>query len=479
MWTSPEAFYGKPWVWNVLHNFGGKVSLYGGLPKIAANLDSVLRSPDQGSLTGIGMTMEGFGYNPIVPDFVTDMTWRDSVPPLDVWTRDYITRRYGAADAHAWHAWQLLLATAYRSGAQTGNFLAERPQFYVKGTRYRSEPIPPYDPRMLAQALDSLLAAAPALGGSDAYRYDVVNLARQVLGELGLPLVNRVQDAFDRKDLPALHAAEDRVLELLGDLDALVGTRREFLLGIWLADARRWGTTDAERRLYEWNARNIITLWGTKCTEGQNDDLNLYAYKEWQGMFTSYFLPRWRAFFDQLNQSLATGVPSTGHRSRRRCARGSSAGQARPAPSPPSRGGMPSPPPAGWPRSTTTSSSNMDEGGRLGVHRDAPLRLQNQHAPLESGQVEAIQVHHLGPRRHEVAHELLLRVGLRVHLRERAELRVRPEDEVHAGGRPLDVARLAIAPLEHVLRVRGRLPRGAHVEQVHEEVVGERLRRAW
>ena len=179
----------------------------------------------------------------------------------------------------------------------------------MKGTRYRSEPIPPYDPRILAQALDSLLSAAPALGGSDAYRYDVVNLTRQVLGELGLPLVNRVQEAYDRKDLPALRAAEDRVLELLRDLDTLVGTRREFLLGTWLADARSWGTTDAERRLYEWNARNIITLWGTKCTEGQNDDLNLYAYKEWEGMFTSYFLPRWRAFFDQLNQSLTTGVP--------------------------------------------------------------------------------------------------------------------------------------------------------------------------
>ena len=55
-----------------------------------------------------------------------------------------------------------------------------------------------------------------------------------------------------------------------------------------------------ERRLYEWNARNIITLWGTKCTEGQNDDLNLYAYKEWQGMFASYFLPRWREFFARL-----------------------------------------------------------------------------------------------------------------------------------------------------------------------------------
>jgi alpha-N-acetylglucosaminidase len=121
--------------------------------------------------------------------------------------------------------------------------------------------------------------------------------------------VNGIEDAFNRKDRAALREGERKVEELLRDIDALVGTRSEFLLGKWIADARRWGTTDAERRLYEFNARNIITLWGTKCTEGQNDDLNLYAFKEWQGMFTSYFLPRWEAFFGRLNASLDSGVP--------------------------------------------------------------------------------------------------------------------------------------------------------------------------
>jgi alpha-N-acetylglucosaminidase len=308
-WRARKAFYGKPWIWNVLYNFGGKVSVNGDLPKIAANLDSAIGSPDKGRLVGLGMTMEGLGTNPIVPDFVMDQVWRDRVPDVIAWTREYVTRRYGRFDASAWSAWQLLLATAFRSAAQTGNFLAERPQFYVQGRRYRSEPIAPYDDRILARALDSLLAAAPALGGNDAYRYDVVNLTRQVLGRLGLPLVQRVEDAYARKDRAALLAAERRVEALLRDLGDLVGTRPEFLLGRWIADAKRWGTTDAERRLYEWNARNIITLWGTKCTEGQNDDLNLYAYKEWEGMFTSYFLPRWEAFFARLNTSLDAGTP--------------------------------------------------------------------------------------------------------------------------------------------------------------------------
>ena len=309
VWKRRDAFYGKPWIWNVLYNFGGQVTVNGDLPRIAANLDTALRSPEHGRLDGLGMTMEGLGYNPIVPDYVLGQIWHDSVADIEPWTRDWLTRRYGRFDPEAWNAWQQFLATAYRSAPQTGTFLVERPQFYHDSTAYRSQPLPPYDEHQLVTALDSLLAAAPRLGANDAYRYDVVNLTRQVLGQLGLPLVDSVEAAYNRKDRPALIAAERRVLGLLGDLDTLVGTRREFLLGRWLDDAKHWGSTDSERALYEWNARNIITLWGTKCTEGENDDLNLYAHKEWQGMFSTYYLPRWREFFRRLNQSLDDGRP--------------------------------------------------------------------------------------------------------------------------------------------------------------------------
>jgi alpha-N-acetylglucosaminidase len=252
--------------------------------------------------------MEGLGYNPIVPDYVMDLAWRPDAPPIEEWAHAWVRRRYGTDDARAWVAWKILLATAYRSPAQTGTFVAERPQFYDPKMAYRTEPKLPYDPKLLAAALDTLLSASKELGGSDAYRYDVVNLTRQVLGGLGLPAVQAVEAAYMRKDRAALDSAEARVTGLIADLDTLVGTRPEFLLGPWIESAKGWGTTRAERDLYEWNARNIITLWGTKCTEGQNDDLNLYAYKQWQGMFSGYYLPRWRAFFARLDRSVDEGT---------------------------------------------------------------------------------------------------------------------------------------------------------------------------
>src|SRR5262249_58812138 len=72
-----------------------------------------------------------------------------------------------------------------------------------------------------------------------------------------------------------------------------------------------------------------------------------------------------------------------------------------------------------------------------------------------SAQIETVGIHHLGPRRHEVLHELLLGVRARVDFREGAKLRVCAEDQVDAGGGPLGGLRLAVATLVHAIGVGG------------------------
>src|SRR5262245_17993529 len=57
--------------------------------------------------------------------------------------------------------------------------------------------------------------------------------------------------------------------------------------------------------------------------------------------------------------------------------------------------------------------------------------------PLATNDVVAVEIHHLGPRRHKILGELLLRVLASIDFREGAELRVRAEDQVDAAGGPL------------------------------------------
>ncbi len=83
----------------------------------------------------------------------------------------------------------------------------------------------------------------------------------------------------------------------------MLATRGEFLLGRWLADARRWGTTDAERAKFEWNARRVLTLWGTGKV------IRDYARKEWSGMLSGFYLHRWDWYLRQVGEALNSERP--------------------------------------------------------------------------------------------------------------------------------------------------------------------------
>ena len=64
-------------------------------------------------------------------------------------------------------------------------------------------------------------------------------------------------------------------------------------------------TTDAESRLYEFNARNQITLWGPDggfifldiiyfCKANLLGQILDYAGKQWSGMVSDYYIPRFQ-----------------------------------------------------------------------------------------------------------------------------------------------------------------------------------------
>ena len=52
------------------------------------------------------------------------------------------------------------------------------------------------------------------------------------------------------------------LLRVLDDVDRLLATCDQFLLGRWVESAKSHATNEEESKLYEYNARNQITLWG-------------------------------------------------------------------------------------------------------------------------------------------------------------------------------------------------------------------------
>jgi alpha-N-acetylglucosaminidase len=308
MWGKTKGFCGKQWGWNVLQDFGGTVDLHGGLATMLKDFRKAMASPYRRQLVSVGMVNEALGYNPVVNQMIADLGWRGNIGELADWTREFVRCRYGRSVPAANEAWQLLLATAYNNIRDGGSIIWERPNLdYLSPPpppRKRSNPVgsrkPEYDNAELAKAWQKLLTCADELGGEDTYRFDVVHVGRQTLGHLARTFYGEALEAYKRRDRAAMADARAKFLDLIRDVDRLVATRQELLLGPWLADAKRWATDDQQRRLYEWNARNIITLWG-KPGFGLHD----YANKMWSGLLTDFYLPRWQQFFQSLDDDLA------------------------------------------------------------------------------------------------------------------------------------------------------------------------------
>ncbi|MCE5266391.1 MAG: alpha-N-acetylglucosaminidase [Planctomycetaceae bacterium] len=305
VWSKTEGFYGKPWIWNVIQDYGNELSLHGGLPQMATDLTAAMRGPWRGQMVGIGMVNEGLGNNPVVNAFLSEMAWRTDVPALPEFVRRHAASRYGDAPAMVQEAWQLLLATAYRTPLRLPSMPCVRPAMMAAD---RSPYFPlPYDNAELVRAWGKLLDCPARLQLSDRYRFDVVHVGRQAMVNMAAPLHKEILRAYEKKDRAALGKLSGQYLELMSDLDELVATRKEFLLGRYLADATRWGMDDEQRKFYEWNARTMLTQWGPS-----DNRLFDYCFREWSGLVSDFYRPRWKMFFERLDQSLAEGKPMDG-----------------------------------------------------------------------------------------------------------------------------------------------------------------------
>jgi alpha-N-acetylglucosaminidase len=302
VWNKTEAFHGHDWCWSIVQSFGDQTSLHGGLPQIVEGLQGAVNDPERGKLTGTGFLMEGLGHSPAVYDLMSDLIARPTGVNLADWMGAYPTRRYGKANPAAEEAWKALLGLVYSSPHQFGSLVCARPT--LDPAKPWSNLQYPYGQQEIEAVWLRLLDARDELGKSDTYAYDVVNVARQALASRAVEPCSQIAAAYAGKDAAALEQAGKALLELIADMDTLVATRREFLLGRWLAGARHWAENEQEARHYEWNARNQITLWGPP--DGILFD---YAAKQWAGLLRDFHRGRWKLFLHRLQASLANDTP--------------------------------------------------------------------------------------------------------------------------------------------------------------------------
>jgi alpha-N-acetylglucosaminidase len=304
MFKSTKAFHGAPFIWSYLGNFGGNTHLTGPIHKINRRITEAMNDASLANLAGVGATLEGLN-NPVVYEMLLDRVWQGETMDLKAWIRDTARARAGGEDANVEKAWEVIAEKILVDKANPilGHgviFQSSNPS--LRGDAdWKTNPAVDYENSDLFRAWELLLLAAPASRAQASYQRDLVDVARQCLGNLGMTLREKMAVAYDQKDAAAFKKSANDFLMLGHDLDRLLAARSEFMLGKWIKDARAWASNDTEKAWFEKNARTIITVWGG------NGELLDYANRQWNGLMRDYYLPRWQLLIEATAAELKGG----------------------------------------------------------------------------------------------------------------------------------------------------------------------------
>lgn len=305
-----ENFWGYEFVTGRLHNFGGRTKMHGDMRGLAANPFAALAQSIP-NCKGGGFFMEGIIQNPAYYDLAFDQLWKTGKVDAGDWLKAYARRRYGADSANAENAWQILLETSYKTGTdgvEASSMVCARPAISPKKSGPNNGFSIPFPQERQLEAWRLLLADADKLKASEGYRYDVVDVGREVLDNYAQLVQPKMRDAWWKRDLAAFDAAWKEFEQLLLDIDELVGSRTEYRLSKWIADARSHGNTAEEKNLYEKNARTMVSIWGPSTDDGKEVRIFDYSWREWNGLIRDFYLPRWKQHTEMLRAHLVAGT---------------------------------------------------------------------------------------------------------------------------------------------------------------------------
>ncbi|KAL5722320.1 alpha-N-acetylglucosaminidase [Ranunculus cassubicifolius] len=321
LWTTSEQFYGVPYIWCMLHNFAGNIEMYGVLDAMASGPVEA-RISENSTMVGVGMSMEGIEQNPVVYDLMSEMTFRHDKLNVQTWLDKYSMRRYGGSNSLIRDAWSILYHTLYNctDGAYNKNrdvivafpdvdpYSISLQQISLrKSTDTYDHPHIWYQTSDVIHALGLLLASGDDLAESNTFRYDVVDVTRQVLAKYANQVFLEIIEKYRFKDLDGVISLGEHFLELVSDMDTLLACHEGFLLGPWLESSKQLAQTLEQKIQFEWNARTQITMWFDN-TEEEASLLRDYGNKYWSGLLRDYYGPRAGIYFKHLIQSLVNGV---------------------------------------------------------------------------------------------------------------------------------------------------------------------------
>lgn len=179
IWKQTDSYFGQPYLWCYLGNFGGNSFLSGPVNLVSERLADALKNGGS-NLKGVGSTLEGIDLNQFMYEFVLDKAWNGGQTDKE-WFFKLADRRIGKISPEARKAWEILANKVYVQPAQVGQGTLTNARPCLKGNgHWTTKPTIEYQPKDLVEAWRLLLSVKDCQ--RDSYEFDLVNIGRQVLG---------------------------------------------------------------------------------------------------------------------------------------------------------------------------------------------------------------------------------------------------------------------------------------------------------
>ncbi|ELC8442422.1 discoidin domain-containing protein [Clostridium perfringens] len=301
-----------PWVWNMLHNFGGRMGMDAAPEKLATEIPNALANSE--NMVGIGITPEAINTNPLAYELLFDMAWTRDQINFRTWTQDYIERRYGKVNEEISEAWNVILDTAYKKRNDYYQGAAEsiinaRPGFGIQSASTWGHSKIVYDKSEFEKAIEIFANNYDEFKESDAFLYDFADILKQLLANSAQEYYAVMCDAYNNGDSDKFRFVSGKFLELVELQERVLSTRPEFLIGNWIEDARTMlkDADDWTKDLFEFNARALVTTWGSR-NNANSGGLKDYSNRQWSGLTEDYYYARWEKWINGLQTELDGGA---------------------------------------------------------------------------------------------------------------------------------------------------------------------------
>ena len=156
IWKQTDSYFGQPYLWCYLGNFGGNSFLSGPVNLVSERLADALKNGGS-NLKGVGSTLEGIDLNQFMYEFVLDKAWNGGQTDKE-WFFKLADRRIGKISPEARKAWEILANKVYVQPAQVGQGTLTNARPCLKGNgHWTTKPTIEYQPKDLVEAWRLLL----------------------------------------------------------------------------------------------------------------------------------------------------------------------------------------------------------------------------------------------------------------------------------------------------------------------------------